>query len=202
MMRCYDWIHVPESTAPFPSFVLYTKQIMKNPHLHFPSPLMTKPVEKNPKQTIHLVSSTNSPEFTLFSWALAHSSVIGLDAEWKPIRTHQSTFPTVSLLQIACRVTADSESSDRHSYELLVFLLDLLAIPLPSIYDRLRDVFVSPEILKLGFRFKQDLAYLSSTFSSQGCNAGFDRVCVFSFLQRFCNAFCLDVLLCFDWFGL
>lgn len=35
---------------------------------------------------------------------------------------------------------------------------------------------MSPDVIKLGFRFKQDLVYLSSTFREQGCDAGFDRV--------------------------
>ncbi|KAA8533575.1 hypothetical protein F0562_030991 [Nyssa sinensis] len=127
--------------------------------------------------TIHFVSSTDSPEFTHLSWALSRSSVIGLDAEWKPVRAHQSTFPTVSLLQIACRLTRRlADESTQHQDESLVFLLDLLAIPLPSVYELLRGVFVSPDILKLGFKFKQDLVYLSSTFCSQGCDSGFDRV--------------------------
>ncbi|THG22217.1 hypothetical protein TEA_005554 [Camellia sinensis var. sinensis] len=118
-------------------------------------------------QTPLAIDSVDSPEFTHFTRSLSRSSVIGLDAEWKPLRSHESTFPTVSLLQIACRLSVDGESS--------VFLLDLLAIPLRSIYPLLRDVFVSPGILKLGFRFKQDLAYLSSTFCSQDCDPGFDR---------------------------
>ncbi|XP_052192914.1 uncharacterized protein LOC127801647 [Diospyros lotus] len=123
---------------------------------------------------IRWVSSTDSPEFTCFTRALSRSSVIGLDAEWKPHRAQQSTFPTVSLLQIACRLASDG--STRRQDESLVFLLDLLAVPLPSIYQLLKDMFGSPDILKLGFRFKQDLVYLSSTFCSQGCDPGFDRV--------------------------
>ncbi|KAL2550812.1 3'-5' exonuclease domain-containing protein [Forsythia ovata] len=42
-----------------------------------------------------------------------------------------------------------------------------------------------------GFRFKQDLVYLSSTFCSQGCNSGFDGVepfiditCIYNYLQQ------------------
>ncbi|MCD7465826.1 hypothetical protein HAX54_001997 [Datura stramonium] len=127
--------------------------------------------EQNPV-TIHLVSSTDSPEFNHLTRALTHSSVIGLDAEWKPIRTHQSTFPTVSLLQIACQLAG----TDHSSVESPVFLIDLTSIPLQSIYHLIRDAFVSPHILKLGFRFKQDLVYLSSTFFAHGCEPGFDRV--------------------------
>ncbi|KAL4575722.1 hypothetical protein LXL04_011806 [Taraxacum kok-saghyz] len=123
---------------------------------------------------IHLVSSTDSPEFARLNWALTHSSIIGLDAEWKPVRAHQPNFPTVLLLQIACRLNSD-ESTQEHDKS-IVFLLDLSEILLPSIYQLLRDVFVSPDILKLGFRFKQDLLYLSSTFTSQGCDSGFHRV--------------------------
>ncbi|GMN44362.1 hypothetical protein TIFTF001_013570 [Ficus carica] len=124
---------------------------------------------------IHLVSSTDSPEFTHLTRALTRSSLVAIDAEWKPTRAgqlQQTGFPTVSLLQLACQLGGDSDESD-HS---VVFLLDLLLIPLPSIWELLRDVFISPDVLKLGFRFKQDLVYLSSTFSSHGCNLGFDRV--------------------------
>ncbi|GAB4826173.1 hypothetical protein Ancab_009040 [Ancistrocladus abbreviatus] len=135
---------------------------------------------------IHWVSTSNSPAVTLLSWVLTHSSLIALDAEWKPIRcpTHQSTFPTVSLLQIACKLSPrldeyppDSPTSTQFSpNESLVFLVDLQSLPLNSIYGLLREMFVCPDILKLGFRFKQDLVYLSSTFCSQGCDPGFDRV--------------------------
>lgn len=123
-------------------------------------------------ESIHLVSSPDSPEFNYLTRALTHSSVIGLDAEWKPIRTHQSAFPTVSLLQIACQLAG----ADNSSVESPVFLIDLASIPLQSIYQLIRDAFVSPNILKLGFRFKQDLVYLSSTFCAHGCEPGFDRV--------------------------
>ncbi|KAI3800232.1 hypothetical protein L1987_35543 [Smallanthus sonchifolius] len=115
---------------------------------------------------INLVSSIDSPEFGRFKWAVTHSSIIGLDAEWKPVRGHQPTFPPVLLLQIACRVSDKS----------VVFLIDLSGTLPPSIYDLLRDVFLSPNILKLGFRFKQDLLYLSSTFRCHGCHSGFHRV--------------------------
>ncbi|KAK9914539.1 hypothetical protein M0R45_038313 [Rubus argutus] len=122
---------------------------------------------------IHFVSSTDSPEFTHLTECLTRTTIIALDAEWKPIRNHQPSLPTVSLLQLACQLghelAGDSDDS-------VVFLLDLSSIPLPSIWELLRDAFVSPDILKLGFRFKQDLKYLSSTFISQGCDPGFDRV--------------------------
>lgn len=130
---------------------------------------------------IHFVSSTDSPEFAHLTRALTRSSLIGLDAEWKPIHTPQkSTFPDVSLLQLACqlvtRLDEDSDELEEKADDSVVFLLDLLSIPLTAIWELLRDVFVSPDILKLGFRFKQDLIYLSSTFSSHGCDPGFDRV--------------------------
>lgn len=47
---------------------------------------------------------------------------------------------------------------------------------MPAAYELLRKVFVAPDVLKLGFRFKQDLVYLSSTFCERGCSPGFDRV--------------------------
>ncbi|KAK7320844.1 hypothetical protein VNO77_30694 [Canavalia gladiata] len=125
--------------------------------LNSPSALMDS--NKRPLK-VHLVTSTDSPEFTLLSQALTRTSLVGLDAEWKPVRTQQASFPTVSLLQIAC---VDS----------VVFVLDLLSLPLSSVWDTVRELLVSPDILKLGFGFKQDLVYLSSTFCSQG---GFDKV--------------------------
>ncbi|KAL4298109.1 hypothetical protein GQ457_12G006700 [Hibiscus cannabinus] len=121
---------------------------------------------------IHLVSSIDSAEFTHLTRALSQSTIIGLDAEWKPLRSQRSTFPTVALLQLACQLGGDSAGWD----ESVIFLLDLASIPLPSIWELIRDVFVSPDILKLGFKFKQDLVFLSSTFSAQGCNLGFDKV--------------------------
>lgn len=123
---------------------------------------------------IHIVSSIDSPEFGQLTQALTRSKLIGLDAEWKPLRTpnQPSPFPRVSLLQIACQFDSD-EGNDS-----LVFLLDLLSIPLSSVWDLLRDVFVSPDVLKLGFRFKQDLVYLSTTFCSYGGVSGFDRVSI------------------------
>ncbi|KAL8159345.1 hypothetical protein V2J09_000882 [Rumex salicifolius] len=124
-----------------------------------------------PKQLkIHWVTTADSTEFAHLSWSLTHSSLVALDAEWKPLRTHQHppVFPTVTLLQLACRLT--------HSDDSLVFLLDLLSLPLASVYVLLREMFVSPSVLKLGFRFKQDLVYLSSTFCAQGYDPGFVRV--------------------------
>ncbi|KAL7146105.1 hypothetical protein ABFS83_06G018900 [Erythranthe nasuta] len=125
-----------------------------------------------PTHAIHLVTSNDSPEFVHLKYALTHSSIIGLDAEWKPNR-HASTFPTVALLQIACRLVNSDESEPDESP---VFLLDLQAVPLLSVYELLRGLLVSPDVIKLGFRFKQDLVYLSSTFVEQGCDPGFDRV--------------------------
>ncbi|KAK7293521.1 hypothetical protein RJT34_16389 [Clitoria ternatea] len=116
--------------------------------------------QKQKALEVHLVTSTDSAEFTLLISALTRTSLVGLDAEWKPVRTQQNSFPTVSLLQIAC-----GDSS--------VFVLDLLSLPLSSVWEPLRQLLLSPDILKLGYAFKQDLVYLSYTFSSLG---GFDKV--------------------------
>ncbi|KAF5442697.1 hypothetical protein F2P56_035326 [Juglans regia] len=126
---------------------------------------------------IHLVCSTDSPEFTHLTESLTRSSLIALDAEWKPVHTGpQSYFPTVTLLQLACELSPLLVSDPDELEDSATFLVDLTSIPLSSIWELLRDVFVSPDILKLGFRFKQDLIYLSSTFCEQGCDPGFDRV--------------------------
>ncbi|KAH6838198.1 3'-5' exonuclease domain-containing protein [Perilla frutescens var. hirtella] len=133
---------------------------------------METTVVHKPAHSIRLVTSNDSPEFAHLTHALTHSPVIGLDAEWKPNR-QASTFPTVSLLQIACQLVnaPDSDSDDSP-----VFLIDLQTIHVPSVYELLKQVFASPDVMKLGFRFKQDLVYLSSTFCEHGCDPGFDRV--------------------------
>lgn len=133
---------------------------------------MHNPLEFLFTMDVHLVSSIDSDEFTHLTRALSRSTLIGLDAEWKPIRSQQSTFPTVTLLQLACQLGDDPAEWD----ESLVFLLDLASIPLSSIWELLKDVFVSPDILKLGFKFKQDLIFLSSTFGAEGCDPAFDKV--------------------------
>ncbi|KAH7543809.1 hypothetical protein ACOSP7_031404 [Xanthoceras sorbifolium] len=131
---------------------------------------------------IHLVDSTESPEFALLTRSLTRSLIIGLDAEWKPLRSQQSQFPTVSLLQLACqlgpRLSPDPVESEESAEltESVVFLLDLSSIPLSAIWELLRDVLISPDVLKLGFKFKQDLIYLSSTFCTRKCELRFDRV--------------------------
>ncbi|KAF7830745.1 exonuclease mut-7-like protein [Senna tora] len=125
---------------------------------------------------VHLVVSADSPEFALLTQSLTRTSLVGLDAEWKPVRTHQTSFPAVSLLQIACQLNAERGNDSDESGESVVFLLDLFSVPLPALWESLRDMLASPDILKLGFRFKQDLIYLSSTFCSQGCDPGFDKV--------------------------
>ncbi|KAL2921763.1 Exonuclease mut-7-like protein, partial [Bienertia sinuspersici] len=138
---------------------------------------------------IHWVSTPNSPEFTLLSWALSHSSLISLDAEWKPTTlspspttqlpnsTELRSFPTVSLLQLACQLLEPPpDSLISTKCDSIVFLVDLQSIPLDSIYAQLKQMFVDHNVLKLGFRFKQDLVFLSSTFSAFGCQHGFDLV--------------------------
>ncbi|KAK1409088.1 hypothetical protein QVD17_35613 [Tagetes erecta] len=123
---------------------------------------------------IQLVSSIDSPEFNRLEWAISRSSIVGLDAEWKPITrgsNQSSSTPRVLLLQIACRLN-ESSSSSSSSCCYIVFLLDLQSPNLiTSIYPLLSHLFVSPNILKLGFRFKQDLLYLSSTFSSSSSSS-------------------------------
>lgn len=66
--------------------------------------------------------------------------------------------------------------SQGHKVQELVFLLDLLALPVSSFGKTLKAVYVSPDILKLGFRFKQDLMYLAGSFSGEEGHSYFDKV--------------------------
>lgn len=129
---------------------------------------------------IHIVTSSTCSEFTHLLQSLRQSTVVGLDAEWKPRRSSQpnsSPFPPVTLLQIACRFEAQPSDGGPKSE---VFLVDLLRVPLGEVYEPLKEMFESESILKLGFRFKQDLVYLSHTFSTQGCEPGFGMVLLLS----------------------
>lgn len=150
---------------------------------------------------ILMVASPDSPEFSYFQSALRHSSVVALDAEWKSVRSSPSpnssednrdvpTFPAVTLLQIACRVRRGVSNLEVNAIgNSPVFLVDLLSIPLSTIWELLREIFVSPSVLKLGFRFKQDLLNLSSTFSSQGFLPGFDKVISLFYDPFLCSIF-------------
>jgi len=140
---------------------------------------------------VHLVTGGgSSPELALLLRSLSAARVVALDAEWKPRRrgspaaagtgcgaspaTTPPQFPTVTLLQVACRGGGGGEGG-RESCE--VFVVDLLAVPLADLRAPLRELFERPDALKLGFRFKQDLVYLSATFAAAlGGDAGFDRV--------------------------
>ena len=149
-----------------------------------------------PPFAVHLVTGGgSSPELALLLRSLAAARVVALDAEWKPRRRGSPAaaapaalgdgttlaakaspappkFPTVTLLQVACRV-GDGGEGERSE----VFVVDLLSVLLADLWAPLRELFERPDALKLGFRFKQDLVYLSSTFSAAlGCDSGFDRV--------------------------
>ena len=150
-----------------------------------------------PPFAVHLVTGGgSSPELSLLLRSLAASRVVALDAEWKPRRRGSPAaaapaalgdgstslaleaspappkFPTVTLLQVACRF-GDGGEGERSE----VFVVDLLSVPLADLWAPLRELFERPDALKLGFRFKQDLVYLSATFSAAlGCDSGFDRV--------------------------
>ncbi|KQK16430.1 hypothetical protein BRADI_1g28710v3 [Brachypodium distachyon] len=138
-----------------------------------------------PPFAVHLVSGgSSSPELPLLLQSLAAARVVALDAEWKPRRRGASApgpvdgaspalpnpplFPTVTVLQLACR--GEEGCSE-------VFVVDLLAVPLADLWAPLRQLFERPDALKLGFRFKQDLVYLSATFTAAlGSDSRFDRV--------------------------
>ncbi|KAL2622343.1 hypothetical protein R1flu_002548 [Riccia fluitans] len=57
-------------------------------------------------QCVHYVDSAESEAFSLLLWALRNSSVIAMDAEWKPVfnASPGSGNPRVSIFQLACRL--------------------------------------------------------------------------------------------------
>ncbi|KAM3243850.1 hypothetical protein ACQJBY_055652 [Aegilops geniculata] len=136
-----------------------------------------------PPLAAHLVAGdASSPELSHLFRSLAAARIVAFDAEWKPRRRAPSApsddaspappnptqLPTVTVLQLACR----GEDGGNE-----VFVVDLLAVPLADLWAPLRELFERPEVLKLGFRFKQDLVYLTATFTAAlGCDSGFNRV--------------------------
>jgi hypothetical protein len=143
---------------------------------------------------VHLVTggSSSLDQAHLLQY-LAAARIVAFDAEWKPRRRGASAhgddatpappnppqLPTVTVLQLACR----GEDGGNE-----VFVVDLLAVPLADLWAPLRELFERPEVVKLGFRFKQDLVYLSATFTAAlGCDYGFHRVeCLSCELFYFC----------------
>ncbi|XP_047065750.1 exonuclease mut-7 homolog isoform X2 [Lolium rigidum] len=136
-----------------------------------------------PPFAVHLVTGgSSSLDLSHLLQSLAAARIVAFDAEWKPRRRRAPAngddaspappnppqLPTVTVLQLACR----SEDGANE-----VFVVDLLAVPLADLWAQLRDLFERPEVLKLGFRFKQDLVYLSATFTAAlGCDYGFQKV--------------------------
>jgi uncharacterized protein len=147
-----------------------------------------------PTLAAHLVTGGgSSPELAFLLRSLAAARIVALDAEWKPrLRGGPAVpslgplrpppepapappqFPTVTLLRVVCCSGSDG-CGERGVCE--VSVVDLLAVPLADLWEPLRELFERPDVLKLGFRFKQDLLYLSSTFAAElGGDAGFDKV--------------------------
>ncbi|KAG8080720.1 hypothetical protein GUJ93_ZPchr0007g5123 [Zizania palustris] len=141
------------------------------------------PLSPPPPFAVNLINGCgSSPELALLLRSLSAARVVALDAEWKPRRRGPGNdpspapppqFPTVALLQIACRGDGDGAREGVTD----VFVVDLLSVPLADLWTPLRELFERPEVLKLGFRFKQDLVYLSATFAAAlGYGTGFKRV--------------------------
>ncbi|XP_024516633.1 uncharacterized protein LOC9662799 [Selaginella moellendorffii] len=112
-----------------------------------------------PPSSIRLVDSIDGEAFQGFLLALQESSVIALDAEWKPVSV-AGTHPRVSLLQIACRKRDFGPESD------LVFIVDVLSIPASALLQPLEEALETSRILKLGFKLRQDLINLAASLSS------------------------------------
>ncbi|EFJ13438.1 hypothetical protein SELMODRAFT_122415 [Selaginella moellendorffii] len=112
-----------------------------------------------PPSSIRLVDSIDGEAFQGFLLALQESSVIALDAEWKPVLV-AGMHPRVSLLQIACRKRDFGPESD------LVFIVDVLSIPASALLQPLEEALETSRILKLGFKLRQDLINLAASLSS------------------------------------
>lgn len=217
-----------------------------------------------PQDCIHFVDSPYSDEFRLFLSALDRAEVVGMDAEWKPLRGRKGGLacPRVSIMQLACRlsknkaeetlgtqeilgelvelgdlssrdcipldnlegewdfeqddgtigeeslITVDDRSNEslenkevtpedltnsmdvRQPQERLlecnlskltdpqelIFLLDMMSLPAWSFWEAMKKMLVSRNVLKLGFRFKQDLINLAGSFSGPSAHSCFDKV--------------------------
>lgn len=58
----------------------------------------------------------------------------------------------------------------------MIFLLDMMSLPVNSFWEAMKRMLVSPSVLKLGFKFKQDLVNLSKSFPGPDAHSCFDKV--------------------------
>ncbi|KAI5081787.1 hypothetical protein GOP47_0001530 [Adiantum capillus-veneris] len=58
----------------------------------------------------------------------------------------------------------------------VIFLLDMMSLPVNSFWEPMKKMLVSPTVLKLGFKFKQDLVNLSKSFPGPDAHSCFDKV--------------------------
>ncbi|XP_057826446.2 uncharacterized protein LOC131038134 isoform X3 [Cryptomeria japonica] len=82
-------------------------------------------------------------------------------------RDVQNFVPTIEEAKWRRKLFGEFGNGDDRRVQELIFLLDLLVLPLSSFGKTLRSVLISVDTLKLGFKFKQDLMYLAGTFSSE-----------------------------------
>ena len=61
--------------------------------------------------------------------------------------------------------------------EEMIFLLDMMSLPASSFWESMKRMLVSPTVLKLGFKFKQDLLNLAKSFPGPDAHSCFDKVC-------------------------
>ncbi|XP_057826445.2 uncharacterized protein LOC131038134 isoform X2 [Cryptomeria japonica] len=91
-------------------------------------------------------------------------------------RDVQNFVPTIEEAKWRRKLFGEFGNGDDRRVQELIFLLDLLVLPLSSFGKTLRSVLISVDTLKLGFKFKQDLMYLAGTFSSEEAYSFFSMV--------------------------
>ncbi|KAH7287635.1 hypothetical protein KP509_32G067300 [Ceratopteris richardii] len=60
--------------------------------------------------------------------------------------------------------------------EEIIFLLDMMSIPISFLWEAMKKMLVSSTVVKLGFKFKQDLVNLARSFPEPDSHSCFDKV--------------------------
>ncbi|MCO5591916.1 hypothetical protein L7F22_045909 [Adiantum nelumboides] len=114
----------------------------------------------------------NDEKSERFNSVLQGSILSTTDVSTSAVAVHQSASSNLEDLQ----KDLDLSLSRLKIQKEVIFLLDMMSLPVESFWQPLKNMLVSPTVLKLGFKFKQDLVNLSKSFPGPDSHSCFDKV--------------------------
>jgi hypothetical protein len=147
-------------------------------YIDFPSTISTE------DEALKLMNTSEEVKFP-------HSSLMYFEAE-DPKSVPAYTVQNNGKKTISMKAQAFVERSLRRLKDKkeMIFLLDMMSLPASSFWEGMKKMLVSPTVLKLGFKFKQDLVNLAKTFPGPDAHSCFDKVCfdrVIIYLRGLCG---------------